>query len=406
MSEIDVQIKEVKASLKEVTDNLKRFHDDTQKEIKANGEQSSELKLSIDEYLAKQVELSGNLKELEQTVAKLDGQNFGGGSKPVTLGQRFVNDERFKSKDPKTLQQQPGSIGFLIDTPYNAITSDSASAGPLIDPMRRQELVTLPERTMTIRDLIPTIPVQTGSVEYMKEKVFTNNAAPVSENPSGLKPMSEITYELVSQSIATVAHRVRTSNQILADVPRLAAWIDRKMRYGYRLKEEAQLLSGSGTGLNISGLITEATSYSAPAVTVSNETVIDRIRLAMLQVVISEYMADGVVLNHLDWGNMELTKDSQYRYIMANPFNLATPRLWGLPVVATNSMTADEFLVGAFGMGATIYDREQMNVAISTEDGDNFSQNMVTIRVEGRLQLAVERAQAFVYGSFNDLTSS
>jgi len=57
-------------------------------------------------------------------------------------------------------------------------------------------------------------------------------------------------------------------------------------------------------------------------------------------------------------------------------------------------------------MGATIYDREQMNVAVSTEDGDNFSQNMVTIRVEGRLALTVERPQAFVYGSFNDLTSS
>lgn len=404
MSEIDVQIKEVKASLKEVGDNLKQYYDDTQSEIKKNGEMSAELKLEIDKSLLQQTELQGQMTELEQVVAKLDGQG-GVPGKPKTLGQRFVEHEDFG--EPAKLTQKPGSIGVTIkDAPYNVVTSDDASAGTLIDPYRRPDIIPLPERRMTIRNLITTIPVTaTDSITYNKEKVFTNNAAPVSENPAGLKPLSDITFELATVPVATIAHRIRCSNQILADVPRLAGYIDRKMRYGYRLKEEEQLLLGSGVGLNISGLITESTAYSNPGVSPSNETVIDRIRLAMLQVRISEYAADGVVLNPIDWTNIELQKDSQNRYLMANPFNLMTPVLWGLPVIDTNAMTADEFLVGAFGMGATIYDRETMNVALSTEDGDNFSQNMVTIRVEGRIALTVERSQAFVYGSFNDLTS-
>jgi HK97 family phage major capsid protein len=60
-------------------------------------------------------------------------------------------------------------------------------------------------------------------------------------------------------------------------------------------------------------------------------------------------------------------------------------------------------LAGDFRRAATLYDREQANVALSTEDGDNFIRNMVTIRAEERLGLEVKNSTALSLGDFGNV---
>jgi len=75
---------------------------------------------------------------------------------------------------------------------------------------------------------------------------------------------------------------------------------------------------------------------------------------------------------------------------------MSTPRLWGLPVVVTNSMTSGQAVVGSFGMGCEIKDRQMASVEVSLEDSTNFQKNMVTIRAEERIAFCVYRTEAFV----------
>jgi HK97 family phage major capsid protein len=74
--------------------------------------------------------------------------------------------------------------------------------------------------------------------------------------------------------------------------------------------------------------------------------------------------------------------------------------LWGLPVVESDGMSRGDFLVGAFRLAATLFDREEAAILVSTEDQDNFVKNLVTILAEERLALAITRPTAFVHGGF------
>jgi len=284
-----------------------------------------------------------------------------------------------------------------------AITSDSASAGDLIVPQRVPGIVTPNQQRLFLRDLLTWGRTGSNSIEYVKESGFTNNANVVGENPVDGKPESDLTFELAAAPVATIAHWIRTSKQVLADAGMLQAHIDGRLMYGLKLAEERQLLKGSGVGLNINGIYTQATAYANPGVTVQAETAIDRLRLAMLQVTLAEYDADGIVLNPIDWDAIELTKTADNAYLLATPRGLAVPGLWGRPVVPTQAMDAGEFLVGAFAMGAQGWDREDASITVSLEDRDNFIKNMVTILCEERVGLTVYRPEAFVKGDFTGL---
>lgn len=62
-------------------------------------------------------------------------------------------------------------------------------------------------------------------------------------------------------------------------------------------------------------------------------------------------------------------------------------------------MVSGQFLTGAFSLAAQIFDRMDIEVLLSTENDKDFENNMVSIRAEERLALAVYRPESFVTGS-------
>jgi HK97 family phage major capsid protein len=203
----------------------------------------------------------------------------------------------------------------------------------------------------------------------------------------------------VTQPVRTLAHLMDISLQMLDDVPFIQSYVEGRMTYGLKLVEENELLNGSGTGQHLNGIYTQATAYAQPSGSVVQaETDIDKLRLAMLQVELAFADVTGIVLHPTNWANIELLKDTQNRYIIANPQNTTTGRIWGRDVVSTQAMTNGHFLVGDFALYAQIFDRQDANLAISYDNKDNFERNMATLRLEERLALAVYRPEAFVKG--------
>jgi HK97 family phage major capsid protein len=283
---LEALLKDVKSEMTRVGDEVKRTAEDALKQSRDAGKASEEVKAKADELLVSQKKLTDAQEKIENKLEALETRNRDleqqivsgarNGSDPVkSFGDRAANDEAMRA------YAAGGSRGTVrISLPVKqAITSVKPGGGGLIWSDRETEIVGLPQRTMTIRNLLTQGRTSSNMVEYAKQTVRTNNAGMVSEGVQ--KPESAYEWNQADANVRTVAHWVHVSRQAMEDADQLQTEIDSELRYGLMLKEESQLLNGDGTGVNLSGLATEATAYSAPFA-VTGETMIDTLRLALL----------------------------------------------------------------------------------------------------------------------------
>jgi HK97 family phage major capsid protein len=337
-------------------------------------------------------EVKSQLAEIEQKMARGFGSLRGvTGSETKSWGDQIVNSPSFQG----FIDGAATSARIEVKT-VSTVGSGSTFAGPMIAPDYRQDVVGLPQRRMTIRQLLAPGQTNGNLVYYPKMTARQSNAAPVAE--SGAKPQSDFALTQASAPVRTIAHYMQTTRQAFDDAPALQSLIDSELRYGLAITEEAELLNGDGTGQHLLGLLPQASAYSA-AFAVSGETLIDRLALAMLQVDLALVPATGFVINPTDWMKAKMLKDADGKYILGPPSSSAPAVLWGLPVVPTPAMAAGSFLCGAFDAACQIFDRMSVEVLISTEHGSNFTNNEITIRCEERLAMAVKRPPALVTGT-------
>ncbi|HFT2751837.1 TPA: phage major capsid protein [Klebsiella quasipneumoniae] len=397
MSDVNEILKKVTASIEEATGKFNAKAEEALTEAKKNGKLSAETKETVDKMASElnalreaEKTLKAALGELEQHVAQMPLAN----AKQVieTVGQQVISAEALKTFAASVAASQRISI------PVKAALLTANVPGNIVAPDRLSGIDTAPKQRLFIRDLIAPGTTASNTIYWVQQTGFTNNAAAVAENTT--KPYSNIEFAEKITPVRTIAHLFKASKQILDDFSQLQSQVDAEMRFGLKYVEEQEILFGDGTGAHLEGIIPQASAFAA-AFQVENQNGIDDLRLAMLQAQLARFPASGHVLHFIDWAKIELTKDTLGRYILANPAALTGPTLWGLPVVATEATAFQgKFLTGAFSAGAQIFDREETNVVISTENADDFEKNMITIRCEERLALAVKRPEAFVYGSF------
>lgn len=396
MSQVNELLQQVSAKLEKVSSEFSQKAEDALSEARKSGNLSTETKNAVDKIATEHNALNEAMKTIQASVGELEqhvaGMNINAAKEVIqTVGQQLVSAEAMK--DIRSSMEG----GKRMSIPVKAELTTVDVPGQIIAPTRLPGIDQTPKQRLFIRDLIAPGRTQSNTIYYVKQTGFTNNAAVVPENTT--KPYSDIAFAEETTPVRTIAHMFKASKQILDDFAQLQSTVDAEMRYGLKYVEEQEILFGDGTGAHLKGIIPQAVAFD-PAFAVEKQTGIDVLRLAMLQAQLARFPASGHVLHFTDWARIELTKDELGRYILANPAQLTTPTLWGLPVVATEAAQfLGKFLTGAFNSGAQLFDREDANVVISTENADDFEKNMISIRCEERVALAVYRPEAFVFGS-------
>lgn len=394
----DVSAAELVGQIKAGFEAFKLMQAETDKRIEAFAKAQAEgataeakAALKAAEDSAKQVQaLADRLVEAEQ---KLVAGVLLGTEPPKSLGALVITSEAFK-------QFQSGATNKMrIEA--NTITGQSGSPASNNDTLTQSQrlpgIIGGAFRQLRIRDVLPSGNTSSNIVEFTRELAFTNNAAETAEGAT--KPGTDVTFELANAPVRTIAHWIKLSRQVMDDAPAVASYVDTRLRYGVERRIDAQLIAGNGSGQNLSGL-TASGNYTA-FTPETGDTALDSLNRAKYLIEAAEYSATAIVMNPANWGAVERLKDGSDRYLVGDPHSAIGPVLWGLPVIVSNSMAADKLLVGAFDIAAQVWNREGVAVEMTESNDTDFVKNLVTVRAEARLALAIYRPASIYYG---DLT--
>jgi len=327
-----------------------------------------------------------------------------------SVGDAFVNSEEFKSL-------QGGKSGANMASPFVTKTleqKDVYSGLPTGTPgsfgaVERDGIVPIAQRRSRVRDLFPARTTNAAVIEYFRQTGFTNAADTVAERSGsnfGAKPQSTMTFVGEQAPVRTIAHWEAAHRNVLSDEPQLRSIIDNELLYGLRLTEDNQILSGSGTGEDLAGILNNSSiqtyAWSSGATTPVADTKADAVRRAATLAYLAYYEPTGIIVNPNDWEDIELTKNSNGTYLLAiSVAGGAESRIWRIPVIDTPAIASGTALIGAFGTGAQLYDREAASIRISEQHSDFFVRNAVVVLAEERLALAVKRPESFVKVTFD-----
>lgn len=312
-----------------------------------------------------------------------------------SIGQRYVEADGVKEWLTGGARGQ--SPAMTTDMEYRTVadvTLGATSGGALTRAERLTRIGRdfLDRRTYLL-DLLPTIPVTQGSVEYVQDQSpqadMSDKAVEITEGSA--KPQAGPTLAVITEAIPTIAAWANITRQTAADVPQVMGYLDGRLRYSLRRRADGQAINGNGTPPNIKGLLarTGIVAY-APG---SAEARYISIRHAIRLMEDVEVLPEIIVLNPADAELFDLT-NAAVAGIHATPDDTGgvtqspTRTAWGLTQVHSTAIAAGTAML-VDPMAVAVLDRQQVTSYMTDSHASNFTSNILTLLLETRIGLAL-----------------
>lgn len=288
---------------------------------------------------------------------------------------------------------------FILDTKAVGTMTEAVNLTGDITRQYANQVYALPSRKVHMRSLLPIGTINQGLFTFPYESGGEGDPAAQVQGSS----KAQVDFDITMKDAAAqyIAGYVRISRQMLDDIPAMTSFLQSRLLEKYLIAEDAQLLSGNGTAPNLQGITGVATAATGAA-TVDVEQLVQ----AIAQLESTNYSATGIMVNPLDWAAIMNTKNTNAAYSLPASTVVTTDgsvSIAGIPLYKSTAIAVDKFLVGDWSMGAQIMQNQGISVQFSEMDGDNFTKNLITVRVEARIAFPIYYAGAFVYGDFGNV---
>lgn len=375
-------------------------------EVKKAIEQNADLKTNLDGVLEEKKAWEEKLKSHDEALLELNrfkskakdnadkGRTFG----DALSEQIDENEEKliaFRDKKEKSVRLEMKAVGDMGLSSISGLTAANVQMAPGIVPIAN--------RLIHMRDIIPTGRMGTSLYNFLKEIGFDGSIGTWQEN-SGAKPQFDIRYQEVSAPSQFIAGYIKISRKSLDDIPALKASIASRLLQKYLDAEDTQILSGTGSGGQLSGIYQSGNSIAyVPGRTKSIEMVVDS------QSIIEElnHNVTGMIFRPRGYNDLMLSQSAGsttgiYSLPGVGTVAMVNGQLTvnGAPAYKTTAMVDNSFLLGDFQNALMLLLREDPIVEFFEQDGDNVKNNQITIRVEGRVALPVFYNDALIHGTF------
>lgn len=331
--------------------------------------------------------LTDEIENLEKLIKEADRAK----AKLSVLGQPKEKEKAAEERpDLSGLKYEKGSRSFSLKA-YNDTQARPVDGGgatiPVMDYDRRVIDIQQP---LVVRSMFGSETISGNALTYYLMGSMEGSFGTVAEGAK--KHQVHFTSEQKTVALSKIAGFIKETDELLADWAFLESAIRGRLVYEFNKSVEEFLI---GTLLATSGVQTGQSTISFDNILKAKQAVRNE----------TGYAADAILINPADLETLLLTKDSNLQYLLGGPAYgsygngayAANPRIWGLPVVESNSVTAGQAIVGAFKAGSSVVTKagEGQRVEVANTDADDFEYNRVTVRIEERLALATRVPAAF-----------
>ena len=320
-----------------------------------------------------------------------------------SLGQLFLESDSYKAFKETGQKNIKSELKYDPRVELKTTVTESNFPPSVVRSPRIQESAQLDP--FVIPSLIDTITTDQYQYKYLEETTYTNNAAPTAEG-SALGE-NALAFTERTEEIRKIGAFIPMTEELLADVSAAQGYIDSRLRFMVRQTISDQIIGGSGSGVNLTGILNKSGINSFNFSSFSgNLKRIGQVFEAITEIQKDAFMQpDAIIMHPSDWYQVVTEVNAVTTSGSLNPLfvgaggfgNAVSPTLWGLPVVPSTEISAGTCLVGVFGGGQAMHivARQGMEVAMSDSHDENFVKDIIVMKATVRMGLPIYRATAF-----------
>jgi HK97 family phage major capsid protein len=334
-----------------------------------------------------------------------------------SLGEQFTDSAQYKAainqyREAGGRFQQGFSTGAVsLEAKGTLMEGAGGGGGPLAAPVPQviPGVVEKLFQPLTFADLLLQGQASTNSLRYVVEGTATSGAAGVAEG--GSKPQSTLGLTTTDEPIKKIATSLKISDEMIEDAPAVQSYINGRLTLFVRIEEERQLIRGSSGGNEVQGLLTSRSVPVYAGGTAAGNKAVQLFKAANGLRGSAFLEPEWIVMHPTDWESIRLLQDTAGQFYGGGPFQGqygnagmvgasgqitgAQDYIWNKPVYVTGIIGAGTAIVGT-RTSAQIWRKGGMSVEATNSNEDDFLKNLLAIRAEERLGLAVYRPTGFV----------
>lgn len=391
VEQVQELVKETKASTKKVSEtaaaaelaakSAKEMAEEAKAQTKVIAEAQAEQK-ARDE--ANQQALDGLLVEMKNIREKGIPQQ----GKIITFSEALADGLKDAHEDIVKVSK---GRKVELDIKAGAVmtTSGDLTGSPNITYIPQPAL--LPAQRVNFRNLVNSFQSQTGLISLFRE----NNPAPavggfgIQATEGTLKEQVEYKYTNVQFVANYINGFVRVSKQMLQDLLFLQTYLPQELLRDYYKFENATFFNSLSTGAG-----------TAPTGTGDNTA--EKLIYNIANIETQNFAVNGITVPPNVWAQIMLTRlpstGTSYSLpggFMINP-QTGNVEIAGVPIIKATWMPANTAIIGDWSQAQVAY-VDNLKVEFFEQDSDNVQRNLITVRVECRCVLVIERPEAFTY---------
>jgi len=269
--------------------------------------------------------------------------------------------------------------------------------------------VGIAHEVIQLRNIVPVSPTSKDTIKYVQ---FTKKEGSIGPVDAGtLKPQIDYNTTPVSAPVIKLAGWVTVQDEFLEDVEGARDFFAEELPKAYMDEETREGFFGLGAQPGeteeLSGLYSVwAQSLVLPMgfgpnVVTSDSNEWDKIAAGLCQVRRNLRATDAIWVSPELYLMLLINKGTElmYTYPISSTIN-GTITLGGVPVYQHSVFAPGQGIAGDFKRGARFFQKKAMVIRTSTEHDENFTRNLTTILIEGRVALVCYFPEAFVKFDF------